>query len=58
MAPTPHHDQVRLEVLGQGTDLRPHLPHPEVGPATVSPETFTRQDSLRGNSLDSSSICS
>jgi hypothetical protein len=58
MAPTTHHDQVRLELLGQGHDLQIHLPHPEVGPATVSPATFTRQDSLRSNSLDSSSICS
>src|SRR5829696_4785802 len=35
--PTPHHDQVRSELLGQGQDLQIHLPHPEVSPCHGAP---------------------
>src|SRR5215213_10779783 len=35
--PTAHHDQVRLELLGQGHDLQIHLPHPEVSPGHGAP---------------------
>src|SRR5215211_4457018 len=35
--PTTHHDQVRLELLGQSHDLQSHLPHPEVSPCHGSP---------------------
>src|SRR5215211_2598719 len=35
--PTAHHDQVRLELLGQGHNLQSHLPHPEVSPGYGAP---------------------
>src|SRR5919107_1674394 len=38
--PTAHHDQVRLELLGQGHDLQIHLPHPEVSPGHGAPDSL------------------
>src|SRR5215203_155457 len=35
VAPTTHHDQVRLELLGQNHDLQVHHSHPEVRPGHV-----------------------
>src|SRR5215207_7534544 len=35
--PTAHHDQVRLELFGQGHDLKVHRPHPEVSPCHGGP---------------------
>src|SRR5215204_7388831 len=38
--PTAHHDQVRLELLGQGHDLQVDCPHPEVSPCHGAPSGF------------------